>query len=373
MKQERSRILKLVEEGKLTVDEALTLLEGLEKDKKIPDSNPESLSAHVEVEKDEKEEEKKDESYYKFQSAKEKIFEFVDSAFKKIKEIDIDFNITKSIEIAHIFQQANAEFSDVDVHIANGSVKLIPWDQQDVRVECQAKIYRVETLEEAKTTFLEGVIFSIENNRLTFQTQNKWMKVEAKVYIPQEEYQKVRVRLYNGPISAENMKVNDLKMDTANGKITLENMKGQKVKTETANGRIKVKKSFLGEFEAETINGAIKFEGDLQKGYLHTFNGHILCAITGPACDTLALKATTGNIELFVPEEVAVSGELKSNIGGFNVKLDGIQINEEKSEMVQKYLSFQSIKQMDKVLQITSETKTGSIKIKPSDRDQKFF
>jgi DUF4097 and DUF4098 domain-containing protein YvlB len=369
MKEQRTRILKLVEEGKLTVDEALTLLEGLENSYQATVEEKESLSAHVKTDKTEK----KDESYYKFQSAKEKVFEFVDSAFKKLKEIDIDFNFGKNIDIAHIYQQPNTDFNDVDIHIANGSVKLIPWDQPEVRVECQSKIYRVETLEEARTTFLEGVVFSIENNRLTFQTQHKWMKVDAKLFIPQADYQKVRVRLYNGPISAENMKVNDLKMDTANGKICLDNIKVQKADLETANGKIQVKKSFMEEFEAETINGAIKFEGDLQKGNLHTFNGNILCAFTGPVGETISLKATTGNIDLYVPEELAVSGELKSNLGSFNVKLDGIQISEEKTEMVQKYLRFETIKQMEKVLFVHSETKTGAIRIKPLDRDQKLF
>ncbi|MHC0037826.1 DUF4097 family beta strand repeat-containing protein [Pseudoneobacillus sp. C159] len=367
MKQQRARILKMVEEGKLTVEEALTLLEGLEK---APSTPPvDDLSAHIKVENTEK----KDESYYKFQSTKEKIFEFVDSAFKKMKEIDIDFNFGKSIEIAHIFQQPAVEFNDIDVHVANGSVKLIPWDQQEVRVECGAKIYRVETLEEARTTFLQGVVFSVENNRLSFQTQHKWMKVDAKMYIPQTDYDKVRVRLYNGPITAENMNIQDLKMDTANGKITIENLKGHKGELETANGRIQVKKSLIENFEAETINGAIKFEGDFQKGNLHTFNGNILCALTGPATERVTLKATTGNIDLYVPEEVAVSGDLKTNLGNFNVKLEGIEIIAEKSEMVQKFLYFKSIKEQENVLKIQSETKTGTIKIKPLDRDQKLF
>jgi DUF4097 and DUF4098 domain-containing protein YvlB len=369
MKQQRARILKMVEEGKLSVEEALTLLEGLEKGQGPNTSAVDDLSSYVKIE----DTDKKDESYYKFQSTKEKIFEFVDSAFKKMKEIDIDFNFGKSIEMAHIFQQPDVEYKDMDIHVANGSVKLIPWDQKEVRVECQAKVYRVETLEEARTTFLQGVVFTVENDRLTFQTQHKWMKVEAKMYIPQADYDKVRIRLYNGPITAENMNIADLKMDTANGKITLENLKGQKAEVETANGRIRVKKSLFENFEAETINGGINFDGDFQKGNLHTFNGNIQCAMTGPACERVSLKATTGNIELLVPEEAAVSGDLKTNLGSFNVKLEGIEVTGEKNEMVQKYLHFKSVKEQDKVMQIVSETKTGTIKIKPLDRDQKLF
>jgi DUF4097 and DUF4098 domain-containing protein YvlB len=370
MNEQRARILKMVEEGKLSVEEALTLLEGLEVKSEPIHEKQVVLTQHVHTES---EHDKKDETYDKFQSAKEKVFEFVDTAFKKLKDIDIDFNFGKAMEINHIFQQPSTELKDLDIHIANGSVSIIPWDQAEVRVECQGKVYRVETVEEARSTFLEGVIFTIEDNRMTLHTQHKWMKVDAKFFIPEEDYQKVRVRLYNGPISAENMKIEDLKMDTANGKISVGNVVGNKAEVETANGQILVRNSFLNEFEAETINGAIKFEGDMKQGFLHTFNGNITCGLRGNTSERLSLKATTGNIELYLPEETAVSGELRTNLGGFNVKLEGIKTVEEKTEMVQKYMRFETIKETEKIVQVQSETKTGSIKLRTLDRDEKLF
>ncbi|WML46956.1 hypothetical protein RCG23_15150 [Neobacillus sp. PS3-34] len=79
MQNERKRILKMVEEGKLAVDEALMLLEELEKTQKTMEQKQEEivheLSTAVQFE-----EAKKDEPiHHKFQSAKDKIFEFVDS------------------------------------------------------------------------------------------------------------------------------------------------------------------------------------------------------------------------------------------------------------------------------------------------------
>ena len=41
---------------------------------------------------------------------------------------------------------------------------------------------------------------------------------------------------------------------------------------------------------------------------------------------------------------------LKTNLGGFNVKLVGVQVLEEKSEMIQKSLRFQSVNHPDKML-----------------------
>lgn len=47
MKQEKERILKLVEEGKLTAQEALTLIEKLDSDYKEKEEKITALSVHV--------------------------------------------------------------------------------------------------------------------------------------------------------------------------------------------------------------------------------------------------------------------------------------------------------------------------------------
>jgi DUF4097 and DUF4098 domain-containing protein YvlB len=80
----------------------------------------------------------------------------------------------------------------------------------------------------------------------------------------------------------------------------------------------------------------------------------------------IQVKATTGGIDLYIPDNLPVNGELKTNIGGFNVELIGVQILEEKSEMIQKSLRFKSINHPDKILKIYADTKTGSITIHKS-------
>lgn len=377
MKDDRKRILKLVEKGKLTVDEALTLLEGLEKSapaghktvslsKTVPTQNEKTQSDAVEYPKFE-ESKKEEYANHKFQSAKDKIFDFVDTALKKIKDLDFDFNFGQSVEISHIFQQTDAYLKDVDIDVANGSIRVVPWDQKDVRIECQAKVYRVETQQEARDQFMKDVIFIIEGEKLRFTTQQKWMKVDAVLYIPQTQYEKVRIRMFNGPIASEELTVNDYRVKTANGKIDLTGVYGRKLEAETANGQIKIERSKIDKLEVETINGAIKLDGDFEKVELQTFNGNVSCHLNSNRCESIVSKATTGSIELFVPDGAEIKGDLKTNLGGFNVLLEGIQITEEKSEVVQKSLRFQSIKQSDRQLKIFADTKTGSVSIKKAE------
>ncbi|OIK16375.1 DUF4097 domain-containing protein [Bacillus sp. MUM 116] len=370
MKEERKRILKMVEEGKLKVDEALSLLEELEKAQQTMEQKQEQivneLSTAIKFE-----EAQKDHQEYtqgnKFQSTKDKIFEFVDSALKKIKDFDLDLNFGQSVEISHIFHHGDVYLKDMDLDVANGSLKIAPWDQKDVRIECQAKVYRVETTEQARQNFLKDVIFAIEGEKLRFTTQQKWMKVDAVVYIPQAQYERIRVRMFNGPISGEELNVNDFRVKTANGKIELAKVNGRRAEIETANGHIKLQNSIIDDVEAETINGAIKLDGNFRKMETQTFNGNVTYNLNGNRCELISAKATTGSIDIYVPEGVPVNGELKTNLGGFNMKLEGIQILEEKSEMIQKLLRFESINHPDKKLKVFADTKTGSITVNKSD------
>lgn len=368
MKEERKRILKLVEEGKLTVDEALNLFELMDKGEQTYEQKQDEivheLSTAVHFEEQKKEERA---HHQKFHSTKEKIFDFVDSALKKIKDFDLDLNFGQSVEISHIFHHSDVFLKDMDIDVANGSVKMVPWDQKDVRIECKAKVYRVEDQDRARQNFLRDVIFTIEGQKLRFSTQQKWMKLDAILYVPQTQYDRIRARIFNGPIMGDQLHVSDLKVKTANGKIDFTGLNGKRVEAETANGQIKMLNSVIDDMEAETINGAIKLDGDFQKVEMQSFNGNLALNLTGLRCSSATAKATTGVVDLYVPEGVAVSGELKTNLGGINVLLDGIQITEEKNEVLQKLLRFQSVNHPAGALIILADTKTGSVTVHKSD------
>lgn len=364
MLDERKRILKMVEEGKLTVDEALLLLGELEKSSKTAEEKKEEifqdLSTGVKFE-----EAKKEDSFNQtIYSVKDKIIDFVDTVYKKIKDVDLDFNFGQSIEIAHIFQQSDVYLKDIDIDIANGSVKIVPWEKKDVRIECHAKVYRIDTPDEARMNFLKDVTFSISGQKLRFATQQKWMKIEAVIQIPQTDYDQIKIRMFNGSIESEQLKVESYKVKTANGKITLSDIQSKYAETETSNGQITVQKGKIDQLEAGTLNGAITVDGDYRKVELQTLNGDVFCALTSTRSEFLEAKAATGSIEIHIPDQLAVNGELKTNLGGFHVHLDGIQVVEEKNEVIQKTLRFKSVNEPYGGLRLAADTKTGAIHVK---------
>ena len=365
MKEERKRILKMVEQGTLTVEEALTLIEELDNTSKVNEEKQEQLITELStfVKTDEKQKHGKS-SQETFQSTKEKFFEFVDAAVKKIKDFDLDLNFGKHYDINHIFQQTDASINAVDIDIANGNVSILPWDQNDIRVECEAQVYKGETQEEARQNFLQEMLFEVRGDRLYFTTGQKWIKLKAKVYIPQVDYDQIDVRIFNGSVEGKDLSVKKYKVKTANGKISMDQVKGEEVEVETANGAIHFAGSEVGKLEAETLNGAIHVDGDFKKLEVQSFNGDIVANLKGSSCEWLDATATTGAIVLAIPDLYSVNGELKSNLGNFTVDLDGIQIVEEKSELIQKNLSFKSIQESTHSLRLFANTKTGSITVR---------
>ncbi|TMU84361.1 DUF4097 domain-containing protein [Bacillus sp. BHET2] len=363
MNEERKRILDMLEKGTISAQEAVALLEALDKN---PNTSKEKekdfLDEFVSIFQDEKKEEKDHSSYSS--RPKDKLLDFMNTAVSKIKNFDFDFQWNQSVELSHVYQQANTDFEKIDIDVANGKVELIPWDGEEVRVECDAKVYRTEDHEEARKQFMENTSFAIDEDTLYYSTQLKWMKVDSKLYIPKHQYKRISVRLFNGGLKAEHLEVQDLRAKAANGKIHIDHLTAKKAEVETSNGAISILNAKADHVEAESINGKVHVEGDISYSDVQSLNGNVVCALTGEKADTLHAKTVTGNIDLFVPENINISGEAKSNFGGFKLELPGIDVLEEKNEVVQKSIRFsRKTDSLDK-LHLFAETKAGSVLIK---------
>ncbi|MBD3108574.1 DUF4097 domain-containing protein [Bacillus sp. AGMB 02131] len=361
MQDEKKRILKLVEEGKITASEALSLLELLEDEAKQNSAKEKEivndLSTVVILDEEEK---KEQDTKKKIASAKDMIFDFVDNVMTKVK--DLDLNLSKSANVNHAFQHTYEPFKEIDIEVANGNVEIAVWEQDDIKVECEAKVYRTDNTDEARKTLLDEVTFSIKDNKLYYIVGQKWMRVNSKLYLPKNHLDKLKVRLFNGNILGNTLDVDQLKIKTANGKITLNDLTSLKVDLETANGNIELNELNAIKVECDTINGAIKSNGSFQEADFETFNGLISVENCGENVKLLKAKSASGAILITVPQNIHASGEAKSYLGGLKVNLQGMKIVEEKNEVVQKAIKFTN--ELDSQTSIYAESKTASVSIK---------
>lgn len=403
MNQERKRILEMVQNGTLSAEEAIILLEALEKKKDVPaeadeqvkemggvlGGYPDQEEAHMagpstgheseptagpgagqkdtagqgarsdkwKSDKDSKE----DNFYSQLENAGEKIFDFVNHALTKIKQIDLQFN--QSVDIPHVFQQAGDNVEKIDIDVANGPIRVVSWDQQEVRVECQAKVYRSEDREDARKYFLENTVFSAENGLLCFATQSKWMRVEATIHVPKKLYKKISVRIFNGGLTCEELQTSQFTVKTTNGKVDLLNLDGEKIDIDTVNGQIKLAGSRAEQLEAETVNGTIDVSGAFRNVELQSFNGNISCTLPDTGTQRVEAKAVTGNISLYLPSTSTLDGDIRSNLGNYKLDLEDINVLHEKKEIIQKQVKFKRTGADGEITYVLADTKTGSVTV----------
>ncbi|MGO4888838.1 DUF4097 family beta strand repeat-containing protein [Anaerobacillus sp. MEB173] len=358
MEEERRMILKMIEDGKITADEGLKLLNALqEKDNPKTEKEPSYLSDQVDWGKGKHYRRK-----YKQPSSTHKFTDFIESAIQKIKEFDLDFNFGPVIEINHIFQHRDPSFFEIDVALENGSVTLIPWDEPDVRVECKVKVYKVKDSEAARQTFLKETSFEVDE-KLSFYVNVKSIKVNATIYIPRKQYDHIKLYTFNGHLKGDDIAARELNAKTVNGSITFENSQHSRAHLETVNGAITLSNTTTGKCEAKTMNGPITLKGDMAFVDVETVNGTILYRLQSAKESEAYLKTGTGSVDILIPVNLKTEGQFKTNVGGFSCDLPEFDVLKEKKEIAAKSLTFISNKEIQPTFVVEAESKTGSISI----------
>ncbi|WP_368503310.1 DUF4097 family beta strand repeat-containing protein [Alkalihalophilus sp. As8PL] len=362
--EERKMILKMIEDGKITAEEGIKLLEAMDTKKETTSQQQEPSSLSTEVNWDEGEEYKK-RNRPSGSSAEKRFASFIDTAFQKIKDFDLDFNFGSSVVVDHIFQHRDLTPTNVDVSLENGSITFVPWEESDIRIECQARVYRVKDAEEARRVFLQEATFRVNDQKLLFHTKVKSMKVQATVYVPKTTFNHLKLYTFNGTIKGEQIDVDTLDVNTLNGPISFQSIKAKKIMAETVNGAIELKHQEADLVDVKTVNGSITLSGKAQDVDAETVNGGITYELESLNESGYAdLKATTGSIHLHVPQEMRVEGKLKTNVGGFTVDLANHEILDEKKEFAQKSTSFVGNQQASPRVKVNAITYTGSILVK---------
>ncbi|WP_078579169.1 DUF4097 family beta strand repeat-containing protein [Salipaludibacillus agaradhaerens] len=386
MHEERKMILKMIEDGKISAEEGLQLLNALKENGKS-DATPErskgdeqARGPHSETMDSEKETTKKQTDYYmtkdvkwdkegyrrsqeKTSSFATKFSEFIDEAVHKIKEVDLDFNFGSSVDVHHIFQHRDAPVKDVDIRIENGNITLLPWGEEDIRVECHVKVYKVRDTEEARRQFLNDVTFDYNDEKLKLESRKKSMKVNTMIYVPKKELEKIKLYAFNGKIAGENVAVRSIDSRTVNGKITFNELNAESVQLETVNGTVSLDHLNAGQCDVKTMNGTVALKtvrGDLEA---ETLNGTIHYTLLKTSDARAYIKTTTGSVNVHLPENIKAEGELKSSVGGIKCDLPAMSVIDEKKEFASKKMSFLSNKQAEASFYIEAEAATGTISV----------
>ncbi|MFP7479079.1 DUF4097 family beta strand repeat-containing protein [Terribacillus saccharophilus] len=370
MRTERKRILKQLEEGKLTAEKAELQLAALDERAfgavQEQDNNEEKelVVQELVTAGEESKTQRTDGKTVKKKNVGPKVLQYVQQAFSKIKNADLDLNFGDHYTVEYIFQ-ADETFSKLELKIYNGSITVKSWNETLARLETKAKVYQEEDEQAARRRFTDKAYFAIADGKLQFSLQDKRIKPEITLYVPEAVYEECIVKTFNGTIRTDSVSSTNIYCKTTNGSIDLQGGGGSIVSAETSNGSIKLKHVTAQDLLCESVNGSLRLEGSFRKLDAQTFNGSIHCEWHNEDPDSAFFKAANGSIRLKSLAAIPLNGRITTNIGSLHCDLDEYIVIDESKEVVKKALKFETHPAAAEKLHLEANTKTGSVWVLP--------
>lgn len=390
MKEERLMILSMLEEGKITSEEAIKLLEAIEESQAIGEEE-ENSNRIVDVEK-----------------TKEKMKDFgnvLKEQGKKVEEFSVDlgnkvsgfFRDMKDIERPKVFSGkydvietslekniSHIENPIIDIKSINGNISVKPWEKDHMSMDINCR-YKNGLFHEGD----EFYDFSEEDNRLVFLPKvSNNIELNLNIYLPDKIYGGIQLNTSNGGIQIKSFNTNKLQCIATNGTIAIKDMISQETLLKTKNGRIdldSINSNNLvllnsngritlnhivgGDISATTSNGIIDGEDiDGENIMFNTSNGKIIIKDIMP--DRIkSIKLYTSN----APIDAKIASikkdcyfDLQTSMGNISLEIPNLvyKVNEQGNLGTGKIVAHSSGFNRDKEhFELIASTSRGSIKL----------
>lgn len=395
MENERKRILNLVENGTISAEEAIVLLEALSKEK---ESTPKNVPVPVSVTKEEKET-TEEPTFNKYQNdhkskhgfedmfnnlfnnkeSNKKMNEFINdlkqdlsqfsskmmdlmnTTFTKVKDFDFEFPFGDKVEFTNTYEYNSEEVRGIEIDLPTGKVNVVKSSSDQITIEAKVKTAKVNDDEVKTKEDFEKQFIQVKEGKLDITTPSKMSQVTLQVALPEKQYEMVILRLLNGAITASELQAKLLKIKSYNGTVKLDQIKFDTATINGGNGAIELRNVTGDDLEAETVNGRIYVDGKLQEVEAESVNGAVAVTTTSETARKIKASTVAGAVELYVPRNVSIEGQVSTNFGKSDIGLSDVIHHSEEDQFLSKTLSFGKVLEGAPTLKLLGESRTGSV------------
>ncbi|WP_251125823.1 DUF4097 family beta strand repeat-containing protein [Exiguobacterium sp. s22] len=349
VKQEmRELILQQVKEGKMTIEEAMTQLERLER------LEPEQVQALEERQDAEKVD------AYSVESLTTKLTSAVEGLVTKLRDSDFSFSSNFGPEVTYS-KSFPFTGSDISLDLFNASATIVSSDAEDCELIVTGRPLRQQDADKALEQLQSAVKHSIIGDRLVVSLRDKLVRAHVELYVPHHHFNRLLVQTLNGEVRADGLDVENVRVQTANGRVVLHDVHASELLLNTGNGTVEVEGVEAELVHVRTGNGAVIVGGKYDKASLKTGNGNIRAELATARPAKFELASLAGNIRLVLPHGVEVEGELETNFGGLHCLLDELEIIRDRKDVAQRRLEFLSGRGQTPRIEVEAGTRTGTI------------
>ncbi|MBN2852227.1 MAG: DUF4097 family beta strand repeat protein [Clostridia bacterium] len=349
----KAKILKMLEDGKISSDDALRLIDAIDGEEPVRNSKQkydvdyefEADEIEIEAEKLEEEAEKleaeaeileeKLEDGYKnhFDDLEEKAQRIRDKAEEKRSESD-EFR-EKAENFRQKAEELSAEISDkinekleglnfgdffnfgfdmresvkrerefnvasnhqITIKNRNGNIKVSKTDKEAYA------IFMIKSKRDADDVMKDIVISNDGNLMIDMQFRNgdeiyTRTRVDLELFLPELKYGDMIFKTTNGLVEAADLEANDVNVSSTNGRISVSDIKADQIIAYTTNGKVLSDRNKCKVLNITSTNGSVKANGnECTEMTLGTTNGSI--SNTESTAKRIFMRTTNGSVKSF--------------------------------------------------------------------------
>nr|WP_251024942.1 MULTISPECIES: DUF4097 family beta strand repeat-containing protein [unclassified Exiguobacterium] len=344
----RELILQQVKEGKMTIEEAMTQLERLER---LEPEQVQTLEERQDTEKVDA---------YSVESLTTKLTSAVEGLVTKLRDSDFSFSSNFGPEVTYS-KSFPFTGSDISLDLFNASATIVSSDAEDCELIVTGRPLRQQDADKALEQLQSAVKHSVIGDRLVVSLRDKLVRAHVELYVPHHHFNHLLVQTLNGEVRADGLDVENVRVQTANGRVVLHDVHASELLLNTGNGTVEVEGVEAELVHVRTGNGAVIVGGKYDKASLKTGNGNIRAELATARPAKFELASLAGNIRLVLPHGVEVEGELETNFGGLHCLLDELEIIRDRKDVAQRRLEFLSGRGQTPRIEVEAGTRTGTI------------
>lgn len=350
MSEERIMILNMLQEGKITQEEALKLLDAIGEKNNLNDKKAKQTSD------------------MNFNELASKIGNVIESTFYKVSDslsnLDSDYKIFNNYsgKVIKSIRTENLE-EKINLYVKNHHDKIQVYQWENDYVEVIANINYDESEYNRDYEFIIHEI-NDQNHYIGVDTNksNKGYSVKLSVNIPQALVENLNIETSNSKIEADNLDIDHAKFTSTNGKITIDSIKATNIICKTTNNKITARDIDSDTLECITTNGKIVLDTiNARKIDARNSNGSINIDNLRSNAKEVNLNSTNGGIyidclDFSKPIKASISGRLSHNLSS-----NFIHLIEDSNEIIATNAKY-TVDSED-VLYIFAHTTNGKVEI----------
>ncbi|NLW16668.1 MAG: DUF4097 domain-containing protein [Firmicutes bacterium] len=369
MSDEKMLVLRMLEAGKITVDEAVGLLEAIGQGDGADKRALTTTSAEQSLRQAVWEEERRARQAVRAEVARARQLaceaqEEVKAEAQRLKNDAQCLRPEKAWRALGGLLGGGKEFSFkrelrgefgvdnpyIDLHNTNGRIELGLSKNGLWQLSLHTRV-RADDERNAQRIADRLIQVKSDENSLSVQARRLFgqnASINIELLLPQREYEELSIATTNGSIRLEELTATRMSLKTVNGKVTAEKLKAN-------------------ELQASSVNGSVILDGAIERGRAQAANGRITIRISEEMNSQLDVKSVNGAIKVELPEgdNIGYCIEAESTAGSIKHDLPGLMVSEEQKRPGQRKLVAQSQAFAEKQWQqrVRARTVSGSIKI----------